>query len=113
MEEEEEPGKTEQQLTDDQIRAYLFDPELLLTDLFNRTLTENQCKQFWTWMQDHRMSQPMLIQWMYEQQKNGFWRYRCIGQVFARFAVIGKGFSTVDKGFQRKIAKTRIIRNKK
>lgn len=92
----------ESALSDHAIREYLFDPERLLQDLVSRQLSEEQCKTIWQWLDTHRMSQQLLVQWMYEQQKNGFWRYRVIGQVFARFAIIGKGFSTVDNGIKRK-----------
>lgn len=50
------------------------------------------------------MTDQLLAVWAINQKENGYYRFKAIGQLFARYATIGRGFSTIEKAVKKKMS---------
>lgn len=81
-------------------------PLALLQHGLQNDFTEEEWKEIYEWFLDHRMTSELHCMWLRSQLTHGKYRFRAIGQMFARFATIGKGFSTVDHATKLKMKKS-------
>lgn len=92
-------------IPDTQLDYLVRNPLALLKEAYINELTEDDWKKIHAWLDTHRMTDELHTIWLKSQYNNGKWRYRALGQMFARFATIGKGFSTVDQSTKLRIQK--------
>lgn len=94
-----------------QLQYIVRNPISLLVEAHNNNYSEEEWKQIYTWLNEHRMTDELHALWLHSQIAHGKWRFRALGQMYARFATIGKGFSTVDNATRHKIKKIRDLEN--
>lgn len=87
-------------MNEDQIQRLIESPHALLTLEFQ----EEDWKEIYTYLKSHRMTDHLLTKWVLNQEEHGYYRYKAIGQLFARFATIGRGFSTIEKAMEQKMS---------
>lgn len=92
-------------LTETKLLYLVKNPHILLTEVMCDNLTEEDCEEIHNWLYNHRMTDELHTNWLRSQLDNGRWKYRALGQMFARYATIGKGFSTVDNATRLKMKK--------
>lgn len=90
-------------LTDDMVQMLVRNPLLMLQYSFEHKIEEEDWKQVYEWLLKHRMTDELHVAWLRNQLTHGIYRYRAIGQLFARYATIGKGWSTVDNASRVKL----------
>lgn len=85
-------------LSDQKLQYLVRNPLALLVAAVENIYTEDEWRRIWEWLHTHRMSDELLGLWVRNQEQHGHFRYKALGQLFARYADIGRGWSTVDKG---------------
>ena len=100
-------------LSEPQIQNYIKNPHLMLHAAMDTSLSEDDWAEIYKWLLCHRMTDELHTYWFKNQLNNGKWKYRALGQIFARFATIGKGFSTVDNATKNKLDKMERKNNEK
>ena len=86
-------------ITKSEIEYLVRNPLQLLVEAGKRDrYTEQDWEKVYNWLLNHRMSIELFGLWYRNQQHHGVHRFRAVGQLFARYAKIGKGWHTVDDG---------------
>jgi hypothetical protein len=84
-------------LTEQEVVYFVQNPVALLLESTkpNSRLTEKDWKQLYHYLLTHRMTPKLCALWAAAQQNNGNYKFKAVGQLFARYATIGKGWQTV------------------
>lgn len=84
-------------LTDKQLKALIRRPELILKLAYENNHDENFWFQVFRYLELKRMDGEMYDDWKRSQDVHGYYKYAAVGQLFARYATLRKGFKPLKK----------------
>lgn len=89
-------------LTEEQINAFIRRPQILLMMANDDRYGEEFWFQVYHYLESKRMDYQMYKDWKDAQELNGFFKFAALGQLFARYATLRKGFKPLEKSsFQK------------
>lgn len=85
------------ELTEEQLNAFVRKPELILKMANDDKYGEDFWFQIDHYLETKRMDQELYDNWKKSQELHGHFKYAALGQLFARYATLKKGFKPLEK----------------